>query len=214
MAFGEMRTDEVPLTLTDDELVALAVGVGVAWPSALPSLGDELDVLDAPAWRGLRSLKVRELAGPGRDGTVVNADLLALLEPAFTGGLRVVVAWVTEDGLYALGFSASYYETDGQGLMECTSSEGIHGFSACDQATFAEVATNLAFLAHRGELHRAIGGEPGLGAISIAVPLLDGGVRSALVSKGLARETSVVDGALSIGAEGELDQIVARVLAP
>lgn len=214
MTTAEVEVNDIPLTLTDDELVALAVGVGVAWPSSLPSLGDDLEELDAPAWRGLRSLKVRQMAGPGRDGTVVNADLLALLEPAFSNGLKAVAAWVTDDGLSALGFSVTYYETQGLGLLECTTSEGIHGFSECDRETFTQIATNLATLAHRGELDKAIGGAPASGGISLAVPLGGGGVRSALISQGLARETGTVDGALVIGAEGALEEVIATALAP
>jgi hypothetical protein len=212
MTDADAEIEEEPLVLTDDELVSLAVGVGVAWPSSLPSLGDELEELDAPAWRGLRSLKVRQLAGPGRDGTVVSADLLALLEPAFSGGLKGVAAWVTKDGSVSLGFSVTWYEGPEYGLLECTTSEGIHGFSECDRGTWKQVATNLVALAHRGELHVAIGGQPATGGISVAVPSPAGEVRSLLVTIGSARMTGVVDGQLSLGPEGDLTRLLEAVL--
>jgi len=123
------------MQLTDDEILYVAHTHGAPWPGFLPSVSWESSSRGAAAFRGLRSLLVRELAEPATSDFVINAELSesgrAFVEAAAVIGshpatLENINLFVGHGRLYAISAL-------GEAAMNVVSPAGIHELLPIDQ---------------------------------------------------------------------------------
>lgn len=113
-----------PVFITDDELVALAVAHGSAWPGGLPTVDVESEEqLGAAAFRGNRSLVVRDL-GPGDVGRTALDGLAATL---FAASRSIAVYLGSERFERASwAFASMHIPSEAGWLLTTTSPLGVH----------------------------------------------------------------------------------------
>ena len=161
--------DDVSLALTDDELVALAVGFGRPWPFELPSLDEDEEQLVAAARRGLRALLVRDLVREGREGTAVSGAVAELLEPALQGELTSVLSVASPEGDVRSGIAFAWYRSEAASLLECLNAGGTHDFGPCDAASWVSLVRGLSDLAVADDLAAALPGVRKGDGLTVAV---------------------------------------------
>lgn len=119
---------ESTLSLTDDEAAVMAVHVGKAWRTPLPTVDETSEAgLAAAILRGRRSLGVRDLAKP--DGTVTGAaaEVLARLG----GGPRAAFLLVDSSGTWVQAGLTMYLYGPAPDVAEMShvvSAAGVHHF--------------------------------------------------------------------------------------
>ncbi len=122
------------VTLTDDEVVAAAMGFGVAWRSPLPTVDSSSTVdLAAAARRGWRSLTARELLGQRRaSARGLATPLSELLAPAFSPATPTVMFVADDVNAWHLNEPTivGYEPAPGTGewLVEAVDATGLHFF--------------------------------------------------------------------------------------
>lgn len=147
-----MTTTDLMPALTDDEVAAVAVQKGAAWPTLLPTVADDEDSLLAAVLRGRRSLLLRQLATVTSDDRVVPApSLLHCIDGVL--GVRVQLGvYIGRDDLSALPVGLAYYwygeERGGNWMTESTSHDGVHAFAWVTREEALDVAVRLAEAAY------------------------------------------------------------------
>lgn len=133
------------ITLTDDEVVAVAVAQGGAWRGPLPTVEDaESGALLAAAARGARSLRVRSGATGDRS---LESSARELLAPGIDR-LPLLLGYVANDKERTVPAGVSFAvlagHSDGQRLLTVTSPSGISEVTALESGAAADFVTGLA----------------------------------------------------------------------
>lgn len=116
------------INITDDEVVALAVGAQGIYAGALPTVDvGSATALSASAWRGQRSLVVRDLID--QSGNL--APEVAEVASSTAGAQTLVTVYIANDALDRVGWGVafSFYPSPSGWLAEGVSPSGIHQFS-------------------------------------------------------------------------------------
>lgn len=132
------------LTLTDDEAVVLAAGLGGAWRPLLPTVdpGSETDLTRA-MFRGRRSLAVRDLTGP--DGAPLG--IAAEVAKRLGIGMRAVFLLADEAGDWLPGgLTVCLYgcTVDAVELSHVVAAAGVHYFRIAPPPGLWQSLTGLA----------------------------------------------------------------------
>ncbi len=172
--------------LTDDEIVALSVNVGKAWPLSLPTIPTkDLPNLQASNNRGIRSLAVRGLATVApQDGLILDQGLLALTSRAIgaNGYLAAYVADKESPGVPA-GSSVTVYfaHDDGPAVVDSVTVSGVHALRA---ASSAEGRTAVSQFAEKAFVGKTLAGTSGLVVVVAKVSRDSDTTQGLLVSAG------------------------------
>ncbi len=116
------------LTLTDDELVAIAIDHRTFWPGLLPTVDTESPAsLEAASLRGYRSLLVRGFLGDNGRPNVALEELVG----ALPGRRNVVAIYFGDDDLArsGLGPSSTHVPVGREWVQESISPVGLHAFA-------------------------------------------------------------------------------------
>lgn len=136
------------LILTDDEIAAIAVGWGVPWPTALPTVADDVGDLLAAARRGRRALVVRELWDATEQSPTgsLRANAAPRLQSALAAGLRWGIA-VTDADLVAAGAGPCFYHfgdpSSDVWITDVVRSDGVHDLSETPRRDCTELLKAL-----------------------------------------------------------------------
>lgn len=181
------------LTLTDDEAVVLAAGLGDAWRAPLATVdpGSEAELTRA-VFRGRRSLAVRDLTGP--DGTPLG--IAAEVAKRLAIGMRAMFLLADEAGDWLPGgLTVCLYGStvDAVELSHVVAAAGVHYFRIAPPPGLWQSLTGLAETIYANGI--AVGGAdapagavaggkpPAAALLSVARP---DGTRSIRISQGVA----------------------------
>jgi hypothetical protein len=172
--------------LTDDEIVALSVNVGKAWPLSLPTIPTkDLPNLQASNNRGIRSLAVRGLATVApQDGLTMDHGLLDLASRAI-GASEYLAAYVAnqESPGVPAGSSVTVYFAQGGGpaVVDSVTVSGVHALRAESPADGRAAVEGFAENAFRGKTLTAT---PGLVVVVATVTTGSFDVPAVVISEG------------------------------
>ncbi len=120
------------VALTDDEVVALALGLGRAWPASVPTVDlDDVDAVRAAGLRGERSLFVRGLVD-GDGG--IDPALVPILELCGAEKRLTIVVIGADLAPVPTAFVTVHYRFEEAWWLESISPVGVHEFVAADVA--------------------------------------------------------------------------------
>jgi hypothetical protein len=171
--------------VTDDELVALAVDVGRAWPAPLPTVAvEDASALVASAERGVRSLLVRG----GLRGDELDLRLQAVAAAA--GSRTVIVGYLADDAGRPLADAAAYAAigTDDGWLRDEILPMGLHQFARFeDTAAVAAYFSSITTTVHE----HGLADEYGEGAAFCVSSPTAVGARALAVARGSVVEQTI-----------------------
>lgn len=142
--------------LTDDEVVAISVRNGVAWPSPLPTIELSEDGLSRSERSGLRSLAVRGFLDVSQDSPTIDAEVAqtVLLASKAARWTAAYVAAIDAPTVLA-GDSTYLYEAESESLLDAVSAAGVHQFTSTSaddaRALFVALAKNVFTFGVRGD---------------------------------------------------------------
>lgn len=118
------------LLLTDDEVAAAAVSMGLSWPTLLPTIPSDDENLVAAAVRGRRSLAVRGFLVPGPDRFGQLADEVSSVLGDDLGSGVICGVSVTDGQLRPVDGGPSFYfygkSDSARWLTDVVGLDGIH----------------------------------------------------------------------------------------
>ena len=117
------------LTLTDDEIAAIAVSVRSPWPMPLPTIESTPNAIAAASLRGLRSLAVRGLIEGSDEYTIAPLirEALSVVQPT-SGRFTTYVAERSAPSTLVGSIAVAYLAEDdgGRAIVEFVSPAGVH----------------------------------------------------------------------------------------
>ncbi len=128
-------------SLTDDEIIAVSIDGGVAWPLPFITVASEVGAMSSARLRGIRSLAVR--------GLIVDAapteDLSSIVKAAATASRWYAAFGVDGDGSPLVGTSTYVLDcNDGSAVIDFVSKDGIHRLSSSNIADANQLLVALA----------------------------------------------------------------------
>lgn len=127
---------ETTVTLTDDEIVALAIVQESAWPVPLLTVETDTEPLGRAANRGMRSLVARGLVSSGKDAPVIDETIDELITTVLsaTSWMAAYATSKTEPGP-VMGTATFVFDGPKGAVVDMQTPEGLHGISRTDLVT-------------------------------------------------------------------------------
>jgi hypothetical protein len=126
------------MLLTDDEIVAVAVKLGVTWPYPLPTVERSAEGLLAARSRGGRSLMVRGLATIEEGALSIDKPACGLVSRATSADWHVISYVATDKRPESLAGTSTYLYLDADEsapvTLDLVSSSGIHDIRESSRA--------------------------------------------------------------------------------
>jgi hypothetical protein len=128
-------------TLTDDEIIAISIDGGAAWPLPFITVASEVGAMSSARLRGIRSLAVR--------GLIVDAapteDLSSIVKAAATASRWCAAFGADGDGAPLVGTSTYVLDcSDGSAVIDLVSRDGTHRLSSSEIADANQLLVALA----------------------------------------------------------------------
>jgi hypothetical protein len=128
-------------TLTDDEIVAVSIDGGTAWPLPLITVDSELAAMSSARLRGIRSLTIRELTVD----EAPNQELSSIVKAATSATRWCAALGVDKDGSPLVGTSTYVLDCgDGLAVIDLVSVDGTHRLSSTTIADAHQLLVALA----------------------------------------------------------------------